>query len=216
MSFDALHPREEASGRFTDRLRPESAVVLDHSPGDTAAAARRVFADADGIEITGGDTGPEGVFVSVYFEDGSYTVSMADGVLDVTDADGETVDPAPVLDALTGGDPDSAGDAMTELAEVSGSPAASIFGSELEEDAASCGHVLAFDASSGTASTYSMVRKYTAGVHFHEDGSITRSINGHTVPVFGPTYGRAAELERWASQNTGRIQEAQNAALSAR
>lgn len=215
MSFDLLHPREKASGRYTDRTYTLPSIELG-STGGNAAIARGVFLDAEDIEITGAGNGPEGVFVSVEFEGAGYTVAVRDGLVEVTDEDGEAAEPGPVLDALTGGDPDSAADALAECAELAGSPAVSIFGSELEEDAAACGHLLAFDASTGTASAYSMVRKYTAGVHFHDDGSVTRTINGHTVPVFGPTYGRAAELERWTHQNTGRILEAQNAALTAR
>lgn len=215
MSSDLLHPREKSTGRFTDRTYPAPSIELGPT-SDPAAMARGVFTSAEDIEITGAGNGPEGVYVSVDFEGTGYTVVLREGLVEVADDDGEPVDPGPVLDALTGGDPDSAADALAEYAEVSGQPAVSVFGSELEEDAASCGHLLSFDAASGTATAYSMVRKYTAGVHFHSDGSITRTLNGHTVPVFGPTYGRAAELERWAGQNASRILQAQNSALSTR
>lgn len=208
MSFDATHPRAAATGRFTDRLYSESPLNLE-PPADAGAIARRVFPDTDGLDITGASIGQDGPVLEVEYAGRSYTVSVSQGVVEVLDEDGEDVPPHAVLNALTGGDPDCVLDGLAEFSEIAGRPAVAVpLGAQITAEAAESGHSLDFDVDSGTATLSTTVRKYTAAVHFHPDGLKTRTINGHEVPEFGPTYASAANLDRWAGQNADRIRKA--------
>lgn len=209
--FATLHPREvRGSGRFRERIHAEPQAIL--AP-DLVLRAHRIFPDAEGVEITGAGVGKDGAYLHVEMDDRRYTITAGDEEIEVTDEFGEETPAGHVLNALTGDDPGSVPDAMAEFAESAGCPASSIFGSQLETDAKDCGYTLTFDESTGTASAYGTVRKYSAAVHLSPDGTVTRTVNGHEVPEFGITYGRASNLDSWAGQNAGRIRSAQLAAL---
>lgn len=214
--FNTLHPREASgSGRFQRRFHAEAQTALT-PVSELVQRARRIFPDAEGVEIADAGVGKDGAYLLVEMDERMYTISVGDEGVEVVDEFGEEAPSRPVLSALTGDDPESVPDAMAEFAESAGQPGSSIFGSQLENDARDCGHELVFDDSTGTASVYSTVRKYSAGVHFSSDGTVTRTVNGHDVPVFGSTYGRALNLDWWVDQNAERIRSAQLAALEGR
>lgn len=207
MTFnEADHPRAGA-GTFTYKRHAEDGRVS--LGADPLAAVARVFPDAEGIIFTGAVVDKDGPSVTVDYEGSSYTVSGTDSV-EVTDEFGDPVNGHGVLTALTGeDDPEQAAlEALEEFAEQARAPRGNPLVEELAALASDAGHLATEDRRTGALTLSTITRKYTAAIHFHADGSTTRTINGHDVPGFGLSYGNAGNLERWTEQHADRIRSA--------
>ena len=207
MTFnEAEHPRA-AAGTFTYKRHTEDGSISLGS--DPLAAAARVFPDAEGIIFTDAVVDKDGPSVTVDYEGSSYTVSGTDSI-EVTDEFGDPVSGHGVLVALTGeDDPEQAAlEALEEFSEQIQVPSGSPAVDELSALAGDAGHLVTADRRTGDLTVSTITRKYTAAIHFHADGSTTRTINGHDVPGFGLSYGNAGNLERWTEQHADRIRSA--------
>lgn len=204
----ADHPRAD-SGKFVHTVHGPPSIRLAAAGAGLTETARHVFPNAEGIGITAARVGPEGPVIEVDMDGAVYDVVYTAGTLDVLDEDGESINPHGVLSALTGGDDDPEAavlDACQEFSELASANVAPMTGiAEIAADATAVGHRAVQDAETGTVTISTMTRKYTAAVSVDVDGGTIRTINGHTVPYFGRTFGDALNLERWTEQHSGQI-----------